>query len=105
MTRYADLPLDIDPVVVAETARMLRCLGHPVRLAILDYLDRFGESTVTEVHEALGIGQAVCSQHLGLLHDRGALARRRDGVHVIYSVADDRPRKVLACLRSQGESA
>jgi len=105
MSQYADLPLDIDPEVVAETARMLRCLGHPVRLAILDHLDRRGESSVTEVHEALGIGQAVCSQHLGLLHDRGALARRRDGVNVLYSVADDRARKVLACLRSQGDSA
>jgi ArsR family transcriptional regulator len=105
MSQYADLPLDIDPEVVAETARMLRCLGHPARLAILDHLDRSGESSVTQIHEALGIAQAVCSQHLGLLHDRGALARRRDGVHVLYSIADDRARKVLSCLRSQGGPA
>jgi DNA-binding transcriptional ArsR family regulator len=96
---------DIDPEVVQETARMLRCLGHPVRLAILDHLDRAGESTVTEIHEALDIGQAVCSQHLSLLRDRHALSRRRDGVNVLYSIADERAQKVLACLRSQSASS
>lgn len=83
-----------------STARMLRCLGHPVRLRIIDLLERTGEATVTEIHEALELEQALCSQHLNLMRDKGVLARRRDGVHVYYRLGDPRSLKVLSCLRS-----
>mgnify|MGYP002713246395 CR=1 FL=1 len=84
---------------LVSTARMLRCLGHPVRLRILDYLERRDEATVTEVYEALEIEQAVCSQHLNLMRDKGILARRKDGVNVYYRLGDPRALKVLSCLR------
>jgi DNA-binding transcriptional ArsR family regulator len=86
--------------VVETTARMLKCLGHPLRLRILDLLEREGELTVSEVQEALGLEQAVCSQHLSLMRDKGILARRKDGVHVYYSLGDPRSLKVLDCLRT-----
>ena len=85
--------------LVETTARMLKCLGHPVRLRILDLLERRGECTVTEVHEGLDLEQAVCSQHLNLMRDKGILARRKEGVHVFYSLGDPRAMKVLGCLR------
>ena len=85
--------------VVEGTARILRCLGHPLRLQILDVLEKEGECTVTEVYEALGVEQAVASQHLTNMRDKGILARRRDGVHVFYSIGDERALKVLACVR------
>lgn len=87
---------------IQETARMLRCLGHPVRLEILDVLERKDECTVTEVYEALGLEQAVASQHLSLMRDTGILARRRDGVNVFYSIGDRRALKVLDCIRGAG---
>lgn len=95
--------------LLETTARMLRCLGHPVRLRILDLLERRSEATVSEIHDALDLEQAVCSQHLGLMRDKGILARRKDGVNVLYSLGDPRALKVLACLRgsvagAEGES-
>lgn len=89
----------LDPQLVQETARMLRCLGHPVRLRILDLLERESELTVTEIYEALGLEQAVCSQHLSLMRDKGILGHRKEGVNVFYSVGESRALKVLACLR------
>lgn len=86
---------------VKRGARMLRCLGHPVRLCILDLLRRSGEMTVTEIHEALDIGQAVASQHLNLMRDRGILDRRKEGVHAYYRIADDRALRVLGCVREE----
>lgn len=86
--------------VVETTARMLKCLGHPLRLRILDLLERKGEQTVTEVQEALELEQAVCSQHLNLMRDKGILARRKEGVHVFYRLGDPRSLKVLGCLRN-----
>lgn len=84
---------------ISNTARMLKCLGHPLRLQILDLLQRKGESTVTEIYEALGMEQAVASQHLSLMRDKGILNRRRDGVHVYYGLDDERATKVLECIR------
>lgn len=90
---------ELDPHRLNTTARMLRCLGHPVRLRILDFLERKDEATVTEIHEALDLEQAVCSQHLSLMRDKGILGRRRDGVNVLYRLDDVRALKVLACVR------
>lgn len=80
-------------------ARMLKCLGHPLRLRVLDLLERERELTVSEVQEALGLEQAVCSQHLSLMRDKGILARRKDGVHVYYRLGDPRALRVLGCVR------
>ncbi len=84
---------------VENTARVLKCLGHPLRLRILDVLEKKTEATVTEVHEALEIEQAVASQHLTTMRDKGILESRKDGVHVIYRIGDDRAVKVLWCVR------
>lgn len=95
----------LDARVVNTTARMLKCLGHPLRLQILDVLDREGELTVSEIQEALGMEQATCSQHLNLMRDKGILSRRKEGVHVHYSLGDPRALKVLGCVRSSAQTS
>jgi DNA-binding transcriptional ArsR family regulator len=85
---------------VEDTALVLRCLGHPLRLRILDVLEKGREVTVTEIYEALQVEQAVASQHLTTMWDKGILRRRKDGVHVYYSIADERALKVLDCVRN-----
>ncbi|MEQ8329548.1 MAG: metalloregulator ArsR/SmtB family transcription factor [Longimicrobiales bacterium] len=93
-------PTDIlDASDVENTAHVLRCLGHPLRLRLLDLLEKAGECTVTEIHEALGVEQAVASQHLTTMWDKGILSRRKDGVNVLYSIGDERALKILACVR------
>ena len=92
-------PETLPSAAVEDTARVLRCLGHPLRLQILDLLEHSGEATVTEVHEGLGVEQAIASQHLTTMRDKGILARRKEGVHVYYRIGDSRALKVLACVR------
>ena len=84
---------------VEETALMLKCLGHPIRLQILDLLDKEGELTVTDIYGSIGLEQAVASQHLSLMRDKGILSRRRNGVNVYYGLAHPRASKVLDCIR------
>ncbi|HSR42660.1 MAG TPA: metalloregulator ArsR/SmtB family transcription factor [Longimicrobiales bacterium] len=96
----SSVPVESESPHVEETARMLRCLGHPVRLCILDLLERKDELTVGEIHDALGLEQAAASQHLNLMRDRGILDRRKEGVNAYYRIGDDRALKVLACIRS-----
>ncbi len=72
---------------VQQAATMLKSIGHPIRLQIIELLGE-GECNVTTIHETLDIEQAVASQHLNLMRDKGVLAGRRDGVNVYYRILD-----------------
>jgi DNA-binding transcriptional ArsR family regulator len=86
--------------MVRDAARVLRCIGHPVRLRIIELLDTRGELNVTAIKGLLGLEQAITSQHLNLMRDKQILTSRRDGVNVYYSVRDDKVVRVIDCLRS-----
>ena len=75
-------------------AQVLRDLGHPRRLMILDHLHS-GEKSVGELVEFLGLPQAKVSRHLKDLRDQGIVTARRNGNTVFYSLVD--PRIVHAC--------
>ena len=85
--------------VVQDASRVLRCIGHPVRLRIIELLDNRGEMNVSAVQEALGLEQATASQHLNLMRDKGILRSRREGVNVFYEVRDDKVVQIIECLR------
>lgn len=68
-------------------AQRFRALGDPSRLALLQALME-GERTVGELCLVCPTSQANVSRHLALLHEEGVLARRKDGQHVHYRIAD-----------------
>ncbi len=74
--------LDADRLEVA--ASMLKAMAHPVRIAILKYLDGNKRLTVTQIHELLGIEQSTTSHHLGILKDKGVLCSKREGKNTFY---------------------
>ena len=84
---------------VRQAATMLKCIGHPIRLQIIELLEKEGECNVTTIHETLGIEQAVASQHLNLMRDKGVVAGRRDGVNVYYRIVDARVTQVIECIQ------
>ena len=69
-------------------ARRFHALSEPLRVRILDLL-RDQELSVTALAERLGAGQQNVSKHLAVLIDSGMLARRKDGTHVYYRIADE----------------
>jgi DNA-binding transcriptional ArsR family regulator len=78
------LPEDLAELI----ARRFRALGEPLRVRILDLL-REEELSVTTLAERLGAGQQNVSKHLAVLVESGMLARRKEGTHVYYRIADD----------------
>jgi len=86
--------------VVQDASRVLRCIGHPIRLRIIELLDTRGPLNVSSVQEELGLEQATASQHLNLMRDKGILRSRRDGVNVFYEVRDDKVVQIINCLRA-----
>jgi ArsR family transcriptional regulator len=78
----------LTPELLALVAERFKALGEPTRLTILNAL-RDGEKTVTELMQATGFGQANVSKHLQTLHALGFVDRRKDGLHVHYSLVSD----------------
>ena len=76
------------PELLHLVANRFKVLAEPARLEILNRL-RNGEMTVGDLVEATGFGQANVSKHLQLLHSSGFLERRKEGLFVYYSLADD----------------
>lgn len=88
----------IDPTILARAADIIKLLGHPERLKIVEALER-GEASVSQIREAVGLPQAIVSQHLARLRGANVVAARRDGVHVLYRVVEPKVHHVLNCIR------
>ncbi len=69
-------------------AGRFRVLGEPNRLKLIQALEA-GEKSVTELVAATGLTQANASRHLQSLTEAGILARRKDGLNVIYFISDE----------------
>ncbi|MBL8755286.1 MAG: winged helix-turn-helix transcriptional regulator [Planctomycetes bacterium] len=79
----------MSPQMLERVAGQFRALAEPSRLQLMNLLfDR--ERTVGELVEASGLSLANASKHLGLLHRAGWVTRRKDGLNVVYALADER---------------
>lgn len=72
--------------VVKLTADLFKSLGHPVRIRILQMLEK-GELCVCEMIDEIGIEQSNLSQHLGVLKKQGLIESRKEGQWVRYWLA------------------
>lgn len=93
----------MDPVSELEThagdaAALLRQLANARRLMLLCQLAAEGEVTVGRLAERVGLSQAALSQHLMRLRAEGLVARRREGTHLHYRIADPRVGRLMAAL-------
>lgn len=70
-----------------KKAEILKALGQPTRLRIIEYLRR-GERCVCEIFPAIGGEQSNISRHLGVLKRAGILSDRREGVSIYYRIKD-----------------
>lgn len=77
------------PAMLERVAEQFRALGEPSRLQLMNLLFD-GESTVGELVDRSGLSLANVSKHLGLLHQAGWVSRRKEGLKVVYALADER---------------
>ena len=82
-----------------RVADVLKALAHPVRLQIVALLEH-EEMCVGQIVEAMGGAQAVTSQQLGLMKNKGVLASRREGTKVFYRIANPNVIQLLHCMYS-----
>ena len=80
--------VQLTPELLDLIADRFKALAEPARLRILNAL-RDGEKTVSELMDETELGQANASKHLQRLYSLGFVDRRKEGLYVIYSLADD----------------
>lgn len=78
-------------------AEFLKAVGHDGRLLMLVYLCQRDHS-VTELEQLTHSRQAAVSQQLARLRHEKVVASRREGNQIIYTLADDRVRSLIALL-------
>jgi DNA-binding transcriptional ArsR family regulator len=71
--------------LVEFRADILKALGQPTRLKIVDFL-RDGERCVCEIFPAIGEEQSNTSRHLNMLLAAGILSRRKEGLKIYYAI-------------------
>jgi len=66
---------------------MLKALGHPVRLKMVDLIQAGGgEICVCEFENYFNLSQPTISHHLKILRDAGIIRSRQDGSWVRHSI-------------------
>lgn len=85
--------------VAEHVAEVLKAVAHPIRLQIVALLEH-QELCVGQIMAALDGKQAVTSQQLALMRNKGVLARRREGHKVYYRIANPNVIKLLHCMYS-----
>ncbi len=87
----------MDTKVAENVAEVLKAVAHPVRLQIVELLEH-REMCVGDIVDALGEKQAITSQQLNMMKDKGVLGCRRDGTKVFYRIESKNVIKLLHCV-------
>ncbi|MHB8485224.1 MAG: ArsR/SmtB family transcription factor [Candidatus Acidiferrales bacterium] len=73
--------------VYARHAEMCKVFSHPLRLQVLNTLQK-KEMSVTDMADRLGVAIGNLSQHLNMMKHRRVLRTRKDGNVVYYRLAN-----------------
>lgn len=90
----------ISPDTLRFAAEMLKTLGHPIRLQIVELLEEHDELPVHRIQQELQQPQPVTSQHLNKMRVLGLLDCRRVGGTVLYRISHGQVRPLLECVRN-----
>ena len=83
---------EIDNDKLEKVAFILKTIGHPLRLSIINLLSANEKITVNEICEQLDQEQSLVSHHLNNMKIKGILESTREGKKIYYSI------KLKVCL-------
>jgi len=78
-------------------AEIVAAAGHPIRLAIIDFLQD-GEQCVCDVARHVGEQRSNVSRHLAVLLKAGIVEHRKEGLRMIYSLKTPCILNFLSCV-------
>lgn len=87
----------MDKQIAESVAEVMKAVAHPARLQIIELLEK-REECVGDIVKAVGGKQAITSQHLNMMRDKGVLSCRRDGTKVYYRIENRNVTRLLNCI-------
>jgi ArsR family transcriptional regulator len=82
----------------ARWAEILKTIGHPVRIRIMESLLGSGKG-VSAIWGALDLPQSAVSQHLALLRRKGIVQNERCGSKVKYSICERKIEEIIRLMK------
>ena len=79
-----------------KVAAMLKAMGHPARVAIVEYLLRRDSCVCGDIVDQLPLAQATVSQHLKALKEATIIQGTVEGTSVCYCIVE----KAMQFLKS-----
>lgn len=67
-----------------EFARVVKALGHPARVRIVEYLAARDRCVCGRIVEVLSLAQSTVSQHLKVLKEAGLIRGEVEGLSICY---------------------
>jgi DNA-binding transcriptional ArsR family regulator len=86
--------LQVDNDQLQLSTDILRALAHPLRMKILEFIDKNKTINVNKIYNTLKLEQSITSQHLKVLRVSGLVHTHREGKFIHYTI--DYPRLVIA---------
>ena len=78
-------------------AEIFAAVGHPIRLAIIDFL-KDGEKCVCDIARQAGAERSNVSRHLAVMLKAGLVEHRKDGLKMMYSLKTPCIMEFLSCV-------
>lgn len=69
-----------------QIAKIAKALGHPARIAIIEYLLKVNECICGDIVDELPLAQPTVSQHLKELKNAGLIKGNIDGNKICYCI-------------------
>lgn len=83
-----------------KLASYAKALGHPARIAILEYLIRSNACVCGDIVDEVGLAQATVSQHLKALKNAGIIKGNVEGTSICYCIDEDNWSKTRTLIDS-----
>jgi DNA-binding transcriptional ArsR family regulator len=81
-----------------EIAKIAKALGHPARMAIIEYLAKTSTCICGDIVNELPLAQPTVSQHLKELKNAGIIKGEIEGNAICYCINEKIIAKIAACL-------
>lgn len=82
------------------SSEILRALAHPLRMRILEFIDKHKTINVNKIYNTLKLEQSITSQHLRILRLAGIVITSREGKFIHYSIDYSKVANVLKSVDS-----
>lgn len=87
-----------------EYARILKAVGHPIRLRLLCLIERRQDPCVSDMWKCLNQPQPVISQHLAILKKNNIVSAEVQKTRRVYSVCNPFVRDLVRRMMADSKS-